>query len=702
MSIISEHSLWFSLLCILLGAVYATALYLRNRETDYDRRAKVAMPILRGLAVALVAFLLLAPMLKHNVKEVDKPLLIVAVDNSESMVATADSSFYRQEFQDKINQLVSSFGEDFDVKTYLIGEENQRVAENTPFHAGFTDKTTRLSSIFEEVENLYSSHNIGAMVLVSDGIYNAGSNPQYLAERAKYPVYTIAAGDTTVQTDLLISGIIHNAQTYIGNYFPVEIKVSATHLSGQKAQLTVFKGDESIYTKTIDIRGNQHFETVKLTLEAKQKGMQKYRVELSELEGELTYKNNASTFFIEVVDQREKIAMVYHAPHPDISALRQALETSDKYEVEVFSADNFNKNVSDYSLFVLHQLPSRTPSSVTLLNKIIQSGTSALYIVGSQTDISTFNKLNTGVSIQPNIQGGKTLYNESMPYFNESFLSFTFSEEARQMLRNYTPITTFFGNYNTAVGTNVFMYQKINGVESTYPLITFNSHNATRTGVITGTDIWRWRMQNYLRAQNTDAFDEIVNQMALYLAAKGDKSLFRVHAEELYNENNTVEITAEVYNESHELITTPDVKFKLKDAEGKEYTSQFSKQNNSYTLNLGKLPVGDYEWEATTVSGQQTLTKSGHFSVQEILLENINLVADHNLLRTLSDNTHGQSFNISQLDQVEKAIRSNENIKPIVNYNQKYSPFLDSWLYFIIIILLLGVEWFMRKWGGGY
>ena len=90
-------------------------------------------------------------------------------------------------------------------------------------------------------------------------------------------------------------------------------------------------------------------------------------------------------------------------------------------------------------------------------------------------------------------------------------------------------------------------------------------------------------MQNYLRAQNTDAFDEIVNQMALYLAAKGDKSLFRVHAEELYNENNTVEITAEVYNESHELITTPDVKFKLKDAEGKEYTSQFSKQNNSYT-----------------------------------------------------------------------------------------------------------------------
>ena len=702
MSILTEHSLWYLPLCILLGAAYAIFLYLRNHDIDYDKRAKWTMPILRGLAVSLIAFLLLSPLLKHNVKEVDKPLLLVAVDNSESMVSTADSAYYRNEFPKQLQQLIQDFGDQYDIKTYLVGEQNQLQDGAQPSAVPFNGKTTNLSSLFDEVDNLYANHNIGAMVLVSDGIFNTGSNPQYAAERAKYPIYTVAAGDTSVQTDLLIADILHNRQTYLGNYFPVEIKVSATHLAGKKATLTVYKGEDEIFTKNIEIRGNQHFETVKFTLEADKKGMQKYQVELTPLDGEITHKNNTQTFFIEVVDQKEKIAIVYYAPHPDVGAIRQALELSDKYEVDVFAADAFNKNVNDYSLFILHQLPAKSAAGGNLLNQIRQSQTSILYILGSQSDLNTFNQLNAGMTISQSSQGGKTLFNESMPHFNENFLTFTFTEEARQMLKSYPPLTTFFGNYNTAVGTNVFLYQKINNVESNYPLVSFYQHNRARIGVIAGTELWRWRMQNYLKTQDFEAFDEIINKMALYLAAKGDQSPFRVHAAELYSENTPVELSAEVYNESQELINTPDVRLKLTDGEGKEYSSQFSKQNNAYSLNLGKLPVGDYEWEASTTVGTATYTKSGHFSVQEILLESMNLVANHDLLRTMAKSTNGQCFGIREMDKVSKSILHNENIKPVVTYHKKYTPFLDSWIYLLAIVLLFGIEWFMRKWGGGY
>ena len=233
MSILTEHSLWYLPLCILLGAAYAIFLYLRNHDIDYDKRARWTMPILRGLAVSLIAFLLLSPLLKHNVKEVDKPLLLVAVDNSESMVSTADSTYYRSEFPKQLQQLIQDFGDQYDIKTYLVGEQNQLQDGAQPSAVPFNGKTTNLSSLFDEVDNLYANHNIGAMVLVSDGIFNTGSNPQYAAERAKYPIYTVAAGDTSVQTDLLIADILHNRQTYLGNYFPVEIKVSATHLAGK-------------------------------------------------------------------------------------------------------------------------------------------------------------------------------------------------------------------------------------------------------------------------------------------------------------------------------------------------------------------------------------------------------------------------------------------------------------------------------------
>ncbi|MBP5400403.1 MAG: hypothetical protein J6Y35_02095 [Bacteroidales bacterium] len=700
MTLITEYSLWFALLCVLLGAVFSVALYFRNNNTDFDRKAKIVMSVLRGVSIALIAFLLLAPMLKLNVKETEQPVLIVAIDNSESMVATPDSAFYRADFQEEINNLVQSFSDKYDVKTYLLGESATATNSKEQLAVPFDGKMTNLSSLFTDVENVYANQNVGAMVLVSDGIYNTGSNPQYQAERLKFPVYTVLAGDTTVQTDLRIAGIIHNSQTFLGNYFPVEIKVAATHLAGNKAVLKVLEGENEVFNKTIDIRGNQHFETVKLTLNAKTKGTQKYRVELTELDGEVTYRNNADNFYIQVVDTREKIAIVYYAPHPDVGAIKAALETSDKYEVEVFAAENFNKNPNDYSLFILHQLPAVKPAAGNLLSKIQQEGISALYVIGKQSDLKAFNNLGAGISITQ--QGGKVMYNEAYPSFNDNFLTFTFSEEARQMLRNYTPLLTYFANYQTSVGANVFMYQKISNVVSTYPLILFSQNAKGRTGVITGTDIWRWRLQNYLKAQNFDAFDEIINKIALYMSVKGDKSYFRVHSQEVYNENTPVEFTAEVYNESYELITDPDVRFVLTDGNGKEYVSQFSKQNSSYYLNLGKLPVGDYSWEASTVAGTKTYKKSGSFSVQEILLESMNLVANRDVMRAIAENTNGQCFDVRDMENLEKVIKENDDIKPVVTYNKKYTLILNSWIYLALIILLLGIEWFMRKWGGGY
>ena len=216
MSILTEYSLWFVPLCLLLGAAYAVFLYLRNRDIDYDKRARWIMPILRGLAISLIAFLLLSPLLKHNVKEVDRPLLLVAVDNSESMVSTGDSAYYRTEFPKQLQKLIEDFGDKYDIKTYLVGEQNDLQEGAMPKAVPFSGKTTNLSSLFDEVDNLYANHNIGAMVLVSDGIFNTGSNPQYAAERAKYPIYTVAAGDTSVQTDLLVTDILHNRQTYLG------------------------------------------------------------------------------------------------------------------------------------------------------------------------------------------------------------------------------------------------------------------------------------------------------------------------------------------------------------------------------------------------------------------------------------------------------------------------------------------------------
>ena len=698
MKLLTQYPLWLVIFALLLGVGYALYLYYKNNNVIFEKPMRIAMASLRGLAVALIAFLLLAPMVKLTVKQTDKPIVLVAIDNSESVKSNKDSAFYAKEYPGQVAKLISELGDSYVVKTYLVGDEDHLIGDKETLDMDFSDKSTNLSSLFDQVDMLYANQNVGAVVMLTDGIFNTGASPYYKAEKAGCPVYAVGLGSSELATDLFISDILHNRQTLKGNFFPVEVKVAAYKLSGKQAELTVKEGETEIYRKQLTLSGNRYFETVKFSVEAKSKGVHHYRVDLTELDGEVTHKNNHSAFFVEVVESRDKVAIVYNSPHPDVAALREALEGTDNYDVEVFPVSEFRGNPSDYSLVILHQLPSAANSASSLLSQIRQSGTSALYIVGQQTNLSAFNAQNTGVTINQT----KTMTNNATPLYNDNFTSFTFSEEARRMLPLYSPVQTPFASYKTSVAANIFLYQKVSGVDTKYPLVVFNEQNGTRTGVITGTGLWSWKIYNFMHAENHDAFNELVGKTVLYLAAKGDKSRFRVQHEGVFAENAPVEFSAELYNESYELINEPDIKMVLKGGGDTTYEAQFSKQNNSYYLNMGELPLGNYTWTATTQVGKQRLEKSGRFAVQAVMLETANLVADHDLLKSMAKVTGGQYFDKEHIADVAKVIQKNDNIKPIASYQKKYAMMLNSPWYLAAIVLLLGIEWFLRKWNGGY
>lgn len=110
--------------------------------------------------------------------------------------------------------------------------------------------------------------------------------------------------------------------------------------------------------------------------------------------------------------------------------------------------------------------------------------------------------------------------------------------------------------------------------------------------------------------------------------------------------------------------------------------------------------MGNYTWTATTQIGSKRLEKSGRFSVQPVMLETANLVADHDMLKSLSKATGGKFFTKDNIQKIAQEIKNNENIKPIATYQKKYTMLLNSPWYLIAIVLLLGAEWFLRKWNG--
>lgn len=700
MSLLTQYPLWLAIFAVLLGAGYALFLYFRNDNVVFEKRPRIVMASLRGVAMALLAFLLLAPMLKMIRKQTDKPVIIFAIDNSESIAAGKDASWYTSEYPKQVRRILDELRKQYEVDAYLVGDENVdlSMSGNEDRSIDFSDKSTNLSALFDDISLLYANRNVGAVVMLTDGIYNIGSNPYYAAQKTNFPVYTVGLGSDEQATDLLITDIVHNKEVLKGNRAPVEVKVQAGKLAGKTAKLTVSDGQGEILSKTLQISGNQYFETVSFLVDAEKTGLKRFKVDLDELDGEITYKNNHTQFYIRVIESKDKIAIVYDAPHPDVAAIRSALELSDNYDLTVSSVEEFKANPADFGLVILHQLPSPKHPASSLLSQIRQSGTSALYIVGSQTDLNAFNGLNTGLQITQ----GKNMTNNATAAYNHNFMLFSFSEESQQLLPVLPPLQAPFGTYKTAVSANLFMTQKISGVETKYPLVMFNDVNGAKTGVIAGTGLWSWKVYDYVNNQNHDAFNEIVSKTALFLVAKNDKSPFRVRHNAVFAENAPVEFSAELHNESGELLNTPDVKLTVKGSGDTTYDAQFSKQNNAYYLNMGELPVGSYTWTAKTQLGNKSYEKSGSFSVQEIFVETANLVADFDLLKSIAQTSGGKFFARNEMDKVVKEIKANDNIKPVASYQKKYSMLLNSPWYLAAIVLLLGIEWFLRKWHGGY
>lgn len=697
MSLLTQYPLWLAIFAVLLGVGYALFLYFRNDNVAFEKRSRIVMASLRGLAMTLLAFLLLAPMLKMIRKQTDKPVIIFSIDNSESVKSGKDADFYTAEYPKQLQKIIDELAKDYDVDAYLVGDENKS-ADKTNAAPDFSDKSTNLSSLFDDISLLYANRNVGAVVMLTDGIYNSGANPFYAAQKTNFPVYTVGLGSDEQATDLLIADIVHNKEVLKGNRAPVEVKIQAGKLAGKTAKLTVSGDKGEVFSKTLQISGNQYFETVSFLVDAEQPGLKKFRVDLDELDGEVTHKNNHAQFIIRVIESKDKIAIVYDAPHPDVAAIRSALELSENYDVVVKSVDEFKDNPSDFGLVILHQLPSSKHPASSLLSQIRKSGVSSLYIIGTQTDLNAFNGLNTGLQITQS----KNMTNNATAAYNSNFMLFSFSEEAQQLLPTLPPLQSPFGTYKAAVSANLFMKQRISGVETNYPLFLFNDVNGAKTGVISGTGLWSWKVYDYVNTQNHDAFNEIVNKTALFLVAKNDRSPFRVRHNAVFAENAPVEFSAELYNESGELLNTPDVKLTVKGSGDTTYDAQFSKQNNAYYLNMGELPVGTYTWTAKTQLGNKSYEKSGSFSVQEIFVETANLVANHDLLRSIAQTSNGKYFDRSEMEKVVKEIKANDNIKPVASYQKKYSMLLNSPWYLAAIVLLLGIEWFLRKWHGGY
>lgn len=695
-SLYTDYPIWFYSFCILAGAGYSFLLYRKEKRFDETPKwIRIGMPVLRFIAVTFITFFLLSPLLKNISRTVEKPIIIFAQDNSESVTVGKDSSFYKTKYIENVSELVSSLADKFDTNNYSFGD---KIKSGLSFD--FSEKQTDIASLFDEIETRFSNRNVGAVIIASDGLYNKGQNPLYSSAQNKFPVYTIALGDTSVRNDLILTKVISNRIAYLRNKFPIEIQISARQLGGKTSVCTVSKGSEVLFSQQIIITGNNFSTAIPVQLDAKEVGLQRYTIKLSSIEGEVSYSNNLKDIFIDVLDGRQRVLILADAPHPDIAAIKNALESNENYEVNSFLAEDVGQvtNLSHYNLMVLHQLPSSKNKIDKLLADIDKTKTHVLFIIGSQSSISAFNNAQSDLSIPSS--GGKL--NDALPSISKDFSLFTVSDALRSYSSKFSPLQCPFGNYKINSSVSVLFNQKIGLVETQQPLFLFSQSGERKAGIICGEGIWRWRLQDFAEHKNQNIFNELIGKTVQYLSAKIDKSFFRVISKNNFYENEFVEFESEVYNDSYELINNPEVSIAITNVDGKKFPFTFSKTSNAYRLNAGTFPVGNYRYEAKVKVGAKIYSEKGEFSVAALQVETTNTIADHQLLYAIAKKSGGELIYPNQLDKLAEILNAREDIKPISHSEKKLSDMINlKWIFFLLLSLV-SLEWFARKINGAY
>ena len=683
---------WMYLVAAGMGIAFALLLYFKNKKQHYGKPLTVVLFVLRALIGGVVTMLLFNPYIRQKVSKVEQPIVVLAHDNSASIVLSKDSMYYKESYPTQIAAFEERLKKNFQVDEYLFGQE---VRDGNKLD--FTDQLTDISALLQSVERNYYKRNVGAVLLFSDGIYNRGFEPSLLTEKLAFPIHTVVLGDTMSYPDLFVKDVHCNRKVSLGSTFPIRVVVGAIDCSGKKAELTLSEDGRVMSHQYIEVSSNRFSKEVDFMLDADRKGVRQIEIEVKGLENESQRLNNVKRIFVDVQEQQYKVLCLADAPHPDLGALKSVL--NDDCEMDFVFGRDALPDLSSYQLLVMHQTPSRRTDVGALIAQLEKNKRlPVLFVVGNATDAEALDKMQQAIDIHRGVTN--TMLDVKASY-NTSFGTFTVSDKLREQVGKYPPLALPHLEVNPLLAHDDLLMQDVLGIKSGLPLLTFVKGDR-KMAFLFGTNVWRWRLYNYYQDHNSMVFDELFSKTLKYLLLSADDGSAVFAKEEYYN-NEPVVINAELRNPSNELVTEPDLNIQIINKKtGETYDYVFSKRDHDYELNAGVLPEGIYTYKATAEIGEKKIGMNGSFSVVSLGIEAQQLTADIDRMRSVAAVTNGKCYTVDQLPKLLEDLKADTRITSVEHHETRFEDLIHSkWLLFVLIGLA-AVEWILRKMFGTY
>ncbi len=704
---------------------------------------------LRFAVILLIALTLLRPTWVRSIKETQKSLLVLMFDSSRSMtVPDAGDGVPRWEAQKQTLQRLApeltALGDNIDVAVYQFDETANRLesvggqVQLPPAAEGrFTDIGTSISQVMQQ--NI--GKKLAGVILLSDGaqrVYSPKVEMQQAARdlaRLETPLHTVTYGkaiDPSQARDVAVETLADHFTVFVKNEVAIKTSVRIQGMANLPVPVQLVLEDaqgQKTIVETQEITTPKVQETLDVVFRytPQTSGQFKLSIVVPDQDGELVTKNNVLSAYLNVLEGGLKLLYLEGrtVDRPEQKWLRQVVAESADMELDFRWIDRRRRSQwpvdltediekGKYDVFIIGDVDSSalSPGTLDLLAKQVEDGKGLIMLGG-------FHSFGAG-GYQT------TIFQNVLPVEMSRFDRQDFDAPIRTDMHLPGPITIVAteNHFLSSLGTDsegVAALQavpslsganKVTGPtqrgmtilesQSGQPLLVAGVYGLGRTLAFTADSTWRWVM-----AGKSDIHKRFWRQVILWLAKKDGietRDVWVQLGQRRYVPGAPITFTAGANSQSGDPLRGVTFESTLISPDGSRSSIRTLPGDNVIegSLDAGQT-MGDYTIEVAAKQNGNTLgTGLGRFFVYDQDLELSDPSARPSQLAALSAITKdvgGRTWTPEELPQLLDEIK-NRPPETEVEVQTKWTwpeSGRDSWINLLLIVGLLGWEWYLRK-----
>ncbi len=736
------------LLVVVVALVLLGLLVMGPGRERLTRAKRIGLLALRIAVIVLIILAMLRPTLIYTEVKKQSATLVMLLDQSRSMsVSAALAGKSRWELLrrsvDDATPALAQLAQDFELKAYAFDADARAVnvdAGQLELPAQPEGQETAIGYALQQVLQREAGKRLLGVVLLSDGAQRAYAPrdvpPQSAAARLKhlgYPLFTIAFGQARglgQAQDVAVGKLLVNQSVFVKNELEVAAEVRVDGYRGRQIPVRLLYETspgkmEVVAQQDVEATADGQLIPVRFQYAPEVPGEHKLSVEVPAQADELVTTNNQLSTFVNVLKGGLNVLYLEGALRPEQKFIRRALASSpdihvDYVRIDVTRPQTRPGDMADrfapgkYAVYLLGDLDSTAFEGDELkdLAEAVNRGSGLMMLGGFQ-------------SFGPGGYASTPLVSV-LPVVPDRLERQRPGEKIREDVHLQGPLKmrpTRIGQLHFALmlagdrAANTALWEKLPPLDGANrflrlapgavvlaesgmnkPLLVAQNYGAGRVLAFAGDSTWRWALHGYDTAHR-----RFWRQVILWLARKDESSEGNVWvrmAKRRFAPGQRVEFLVGARSASGEPVTDAKFTAEVILPDGSRRPLQLVRQDQETAGSFRDTqPDGDYAIEVTaTHQGEPLGSARSRFLVFKQDLELDNAAADVAAMESLAQMTDGELLAPEQLpDLIERLGRQTSHLEI---EQQTKETFWDTWTFFLVLVGLLGVEWFLRKkWG---